>query len=304
MVILDSCRLALCALLLSACTTSASLSASPTATPTPSREPPPPIVLAAGDIASCDSNGDELTAQLLDEHGGLVLTLGDNVYPDGTAAEFADCYDPSWGRHLDRTRPSAGNHDYQTQAAAAYFAYFGAAAGAPGEGWYSYQVGSWHVVVLNSNCDEIGGCGPDSAQTAWLQADLAAHQGACTLAYWHHPRWSSGEEHGSDPRTDTLWRTLYDAGADLVLTAHDHLYERFVPMDADGNTAGPGMVEFVVGTGGRSLYEFGTTLPTSAVRDNSTYGVLKLTLHPARYDWEFVTVSDSGFSDAGSDPCR
>ncbi|MEX0631034.1 MAG: metallophosphoesterase [Chloroflexota bacterium] len=299
------------ALLLVACTASVSPSVSPTPTPSPTpeptiaREPPPPIVLAAGDIAACDSTGDELTAELLDTLEGLVLTLGDNIYPDGTATEFADCYDPSWGRHLARTYPSAGNHDYQTEAAAAYFAYFGTAAGTPGEAWYSYGVGSWHVVVLNSNCEEVGGCGPDSPQTAWLLADLAAHaESACTLAYWHHPRWSSGEQHGSDPRTDTLWRTLYAAGADLVLTAHDHLYERFVPMDAEGNTAGPGMVEFVVGTGGRSLYEFGTALPTSAVRDHSTYGVLKLTLHPDRYDWEFVAASDTGFADAGSAACR
>jgi hypothetical protein len=273
-------------------------------TPTPSPPVELSVVLAAGDIAACDSGGDEATAALLDGIEGLVITLGDNVYPDGTAAEFADCYDPSWGRHLHRTRPSAGNHDYQTEAAAAYFAYFGAAAGTPGEGWYAYDSGAWHVVVLNSNCDEVGGCGPNAPQADWLRQDLAAHPVGCTLAYWHHPRWSSGDQHGSDPRTDVFWRTLHDAGADLALTAHDHLYERFVPMDADGAAASEGMVEFVVGTGGRSLYEFGTALPTSAVRENLTYGVLKLTLHPDSYDWEFVPASDTGFTDAGSAPCR
>lgn len=291
---------------LASCTASVSPSASstPTPSPTPSPPPPPPVVLAAGDIAACDSGGDEATADLLDTLDGLVITLGDNAYPDGTAAEFADCYDPSWGRHLDRTHPSAGNHDYQTDAAAAYFAYFGAAAGTPGEGWYSYQVGSWHVVVLNSNCEDVGGCGPDSPQTDWLRQDLVAHPAGCTLAYWHHPRWSSGDQHGSDPRTDAFWRILHDVGADLVLTAHDHLYERFVPMDSEGAAANPGVVEFVVGTGGRSLYEFGTALATSAARDNSTYGVLKLTLHQDSYEWEFVPASDTGFGDAGSAACR
>jgi hypothetical protein len=294
------------AAVLAACTASFRPSVSPTPTPSPSPSPSaqPLVVLAAGDIAACDSVGDEATAELLDILEGMVITLGDNVYPDGTAAEFADCYDPSWGRHLDRTRPSAGNHDYETEAAAAYFAYFGATAGTPGEGWYSYNLGAWRVLVLNSNCDEIGGCGPDSPQAAWLRADLAAHPTDCTLAYWHHPRWSSGEPHGSDPRTDALWRTLHEAGADLVLTAHDHLYERFVPMDATGSAADPGMVAFVVGTGGRSLYEFATALPTSAARDNSTYGVLQLTLHPDAYDWEFVPASDTGFTDAGSTDCR
>lgn len=273
-------------------------------TPSPSPAAEAAVLVAAGDIAACDSRGDEATAELLDGIEGLVITLGDNAYPEGTAADFVDCYDPSWGRHLDRTHPSAGNHDYQTEAAAAYFAYFGAAAGTPGEGWYAYDSGAWHVVVLNSNCDEIGGCGPNSPQAEWLRQDLAAHPAGCTLAYWHHPRWSSGEQHGSDPMTDVFWRTLHDAGGDLVLTAHDHLYERFMPMDADGAAAEAGMAQFVVGTGGRSLYAFGQILPTSAARDNSTYGVLKLTLHPDRYEWEFVPASETKFSDAGSAACR
>ena len=301
---------ALLAVLLAACTPSVSPSvssmgpASVSATPSPSPQAPAPVVLAAGDIAGCDSDGDEATAQLLDGLEGTILTLGDNAYPDGTAAEFANCYDPTWGRHLGRTYPSVGNHEYETPDAAAYFAYFGDRAGDPDEGWYSFDLGAWHLIALNSNCDAIGGCGADSPQAAWLRADLAAYPTTCTLAYWHHPRWSSGSEHGSDPRTDALWRILFTAGADLVLTGHDHEYERFVPMDATGGATPTGMTQFVVGTGGRSLYAFATPLATSAARDASTYGVLKLTLHPDAYDWEFVPVSATGFSDTGTAACR
>ena len=307
---------ALLAVLLAACTPSASPSLSPTpgpsepsastasATPSPTPQAPAPIVLAAGDIAACDSDGDEATAAMLDGLGGTILTLGDNAYPDGTTADFANCYASTWGRHLSRTYPSAGNHEYETAGAAAYFAYFGDRAGNAGEGWYSFDLGAWHLIALNSNCEAIGGCGPDSPQAEWLRADLAEHPTTCTLAYWHHPRWSSGDEHGSDPRTDALWQILFTAGADLVLTGHDHVYERFVPMDATGAAAPTGMTEFVVGTGGRSLYAFGALLPTSATHDNATYGVLQLTLHADAYDWEFVSVSGTRFADSGSADCR
>ncbi|MGH2484130.1 MAG: metallophosphoesterase family protein, partial [Candidatus Limnocylindria bacterium] len=206
---------ALLALLLAACTPSVSPSANSTPAPSqrptqaadlsPSPQAPTPVVLAAGDIAACDSNGDEVTATLLDGLDGTILTLGDNAYPDGTTAEFVNCYTPSWGRHRDRTYPSPGNHDYETDAATGYFAYFGDRAGAPGEGWYSFELAGWHLIALNSNCDLVGGCGPDSPQAAWLRADLAEHPNECTLAYWHHPRWSSGDEHGSDPLTDEFW---------------------------------------------------------------------------------------------------
>ena len=262
------------------------------------------VVLAAGDIAGCDSDGDEVTAAMLDDLDGTILTLGDNAYPDGTAADFANCYEPTWGRHLSRTYPSAGNHEYETEGAAGYFAYFGDRAGKPGEGWYSFDLGAWHLIALNSNCEAIGGCGPASPQAAWLRTDLAEHPTTCTLAYWHHPRWSSGDEHGSDPQTDALWRILVTAGADLVLTAHDHIYERFVPMDASGAAAPTGMTEFVVGTGGRSRYGFGAILATSATHDNATDGVLQLTLHPDAYDWEFVSASGTRFADSGSADCR
>ena len=262
------------------------------------------VVLAAGDIAACDSEGDEATAALLDGLDGTILVAGDLAYPDGTAADFARCYDPSWGRHKDRTWPVPGNHEYETEGAAAYFDYWADGVGDPAEGWYAFDLGAWRIISLNSNCEEIGGCGAESPQGAWLREELESHERGCTLAYWHHPRWSSGVEHGSSAATDAFWRLLHRAGADLVLTAHDHEYERFVPMDETGAADPDGMVEFVVGTGGRSLYEFAEILPTSAVHDSSTFGVLQLTLSPDSYDWEFIAASGSPFADSGTGACR
>ena len=263
------------------------------------------VLVGAGDIADCGSTGDEATAVLLDQIGGTVFTLGDNVYPSGTPDQFLDCYGPSWGRHLTRTFPSAGNHDYETPGAAGYYGYFDAAAGRPGEGWYSYEAGAWHVVVLNSMCAAVGGCHAGSPQEAWLRADLAANPTACTLAYWHHPRFSSGSTHGSDATYDAFWRALHDAGADVVLAGHDHVYERFVPQDPDGvaDTA-RGIRQFTVGTGGRSLYAFGAPLATTQVRDSTTFGVLRLTFRPETYEWRFVPVAGGAFSDAGTANCH
>jgi hypothetical protein len=285
---------------------SPSPSADDTRTVPPGSASPEPatFVLAAGDIAACDSGGDEATAALLDELEGTILALGDTVYEDGLAREFGRCYDPSWGRHRERTRPVAGNHEYQTAEAADYFDYFGEAAGTPGEGWYSFDLGEWHLIALNSNCEAVGGCWPGSAQQTWLIDDLAANPAACTLAYWHHPRWSSGSEHGPVPATDQLWRTVHDAGVDLVLGGHDHVYERFVPMNAEGTPDPNGMVQFVVGTGGKSLYGFDAVLPTSAVHDASTFGVLRLTLRDGAYDWAFVPVAGGTFTDRGTALCR
>ena len=262
------------------------------------------VLLAAGDIADCGSSGDEATAALLDTLDGTIITLGDNVYPSGTADQFAQCYEPSWGRHKARTRPAPGNHDYATPGAAGYYGYFGESAGDPSAGYYSYGLGAWHVVALNSNCREVGGCEAGSPQEQWLRADLAAHPAACTLAYWHHPRFSSGR-HGSTAQMAAIWQTLYDAGADVVLSGHDHLYERFAPQDPSG-AADParGIRQFTVGTGGESFYNFRRVLPTSEVRHTGTPGVLKLTLYPASYDWEFVPVAGATFTDAGSDACR
>lgn len=260
-----------------------------------------PTILAAGDIADCDSSGDEATAALLDGSETLILTLGDHVYPSGGLARFRDCYDSSWGRYKDRTRPVPGNHDYTDPQAAGYFAYFGSAAGDPSKGYYSYDVGAWHVVALNTNCGAVGGCGPGSAQLAWLEADVRAHPAACTLAAMHHPRFSSGQ-HGDDDGLDPLWKALVDSGVDIVLAGHDHDYERFGPMDRNGRLAAGGTRLFVVGTGGKSHYVMPRTHPASQTRDNTSFGVLQLTLHPTGYDWAFEPATGS-FHDAGTGTC-
>lgn len=267
----------------------------PTSTPTSD-----PVLVGAGDIAGCNSNGDEATANLLDGIDGTVFTTGDNAYPNGTTTEFSNCYDPSWGRHKARTFPAAGNHDYHTTDAAGYFSYFGPVAGKPTEGYYSYDLGAWHIIVLNSNISVDAG----SAQEQWLRADLAAHLAVCTAAYWHHPRFSSGVVHGSNVKMQPLWQALYDYGADIVLNGHEHNYERFAPQDPHGN-ADPkrGIREFVLGMGGRSHYEFGTPIANSEVRNSDTYGVLKLTLHPTSYSWEFIPEAGKTFTDSGSAPC-
>jgi hypothetical protein len=258
------------------------------------------ILVGAGDIAYCNSNGDEATADLLDGIPGTIYTTGDNAYPDGTAAEFMDCYDPSWGRHKARTYPSAGNHDYHTADAAGYFDYFGSVAGDPDKGYYSYDLGAWHIIVLNSNIPvDVG-----SPQEQWLRADLAAHPVTCTLAYWHHPRFSSGTIHGSNTRVQPLWQALYDFGADVVLAGHEHNYERFAPQDPQGVTDQVrGIRQFVVGSGGRSHYPFGNPIANSEVRNDDTYGVLKLTLHSKSYSWEFVSEAGKTFIDSGSASC-
>ena len=260
------------------------------------------VLIAAGDIAACGSRGDEETAALLDEIDGTIATLGDHVYPDGTAKEFARCYARSWGRHKDRTRPSPGNHEYKTAGAAGYFGYFGAAAGQSGQGYYSYDLGAWHIVVLNSNCAAVGGCAAGSAQERWLRADLAAHPRDCTLAYWHHPLFSSGQ-HGNQTAVRPFWQALYEAGADVVLGGHDHSYERFDPQNPSGAADARGIREFVVGTGGASHYGFSTIRPNSVVRNSDTFGVLKLTLHATGYDWEFVPAAGQTFTDRGSGAC-
>jgi hypothetical protein len=243
-----------------------------------------------------------------------VLTLGDHAFEDGSAGEFADCYDPSWGRFEARTKPTVGNHDYQTPGASGYFGYFGyfgGAAGSPDRGYYSYDLGRWHVVSLNSMCGNAagefrqpGGCAPDSPMVTWLEQDLAANPRACTLATFHHPLFNSGNL-GNHPNTKPIWDALYAAGADVVLNAHQHAYERFAPQTPEG-AADPerGMREFVVGTGGASHEPFGAVQPHSQVRNADTYGVLKLTLHPKGYDWRFVPVAGEAFTDSGTDGCH
>src|SRR5436190_900506 len=258
------------------------------------------VLVGAGDIASCSSTADEATANLLDGIPGTVFTAGDNAYENGAAADYANCYNPSWGRHKARTHPAPGNHEYSTAGAAGYFGYFGAAAGDPDKGYYSYTLGAWHIIVLNSNLATNAG----SPQETWLRADLAPRPVKCTLAIWHHPRFSSGP-HGSSTAVQPLWDDLYAANADVVIVGHDHLYERFAPQTPTGQAdAARGIREFVAGTGGAGLYVFATPAPNSQVKNNTTHGVLKLTLYGDRYDWKFVPVAGSSFTDSGTGRCH
>ena len=270
----------------------------------PMSTPAPPgsaIFVGAGDIGSCASAGDEATAALLDSIPGTVFTLGDNEYESGTPSEFRNCYDPSWGRHKARTKPVPGNHDYGTRGAAGYFGYFGSIAGDRQKGYYSFDLADWHIIALNDNISHSAG----SAEEQWLRADLAAHKTACTLAYWHAPRFSSGIEHGDDPSGDAFWQALYDANADIVMGGHDHEYERFLPQNPSGD-ADPirGIREFVAGTGGRSHYGLGRREANSEVFDAATFGVLKLTLSPGKYTWQFIPIAGQTFTDSGSGVCH
>ena len=260
----------------------------------------PQIFVGAGDIASCATGYAAATAQLLDTIPGTVFALGDNAYPNGSDYDYAACYQPTWGRHRKRTHAVPGNHDYDQRGASGYFDYFGVAAGERGAGYYSYDLGDWHVVALNSNLD----MSPGSLQERWLRADLAAHPTHCTLAYWHHARFSSGTTHGSQPQTQPLWQALYEAGADVVLSGHEHNYERFGPQTPDGK-ADParGIREFVVGTGGGGAYRLGPPIANSET-GSAAYGVLKLTLTTQAYHWQFISVPPASFSDSGSGACH
>ena len=251
------------------------------------------VLVGAGDIAGCESSGDEETAKMLDRFSdAIVFTAGDNAYPAGTLREYRDCYDPSWGRHKARTRPVTGNHEYRSQGAKGHFEYWGAAAGE--NGWYSFDENGWHVVVLNSNCSAVGGCGEGSPQLQWLRADLAASSARCTMAIWHHPRFSSGRP---EEAVKPFWDALQQHGAELVINAHDHFYERFAPVN--------GIRQIIVGTGGRNLYAFEHAAPAnSEVRNADTHGVLALGLSPAGYTWAFVPVAGKTFTDKGSGTCK
>jgi calcineurin-like phosphoesterase family protein len=277
-----------------------------------------PVIAAAGDIA-CDSadtkyNGGagmvaachmKATSDLLLEVDPVaVLTLGDNQYEIGTLSEFQQSFDPTWGRLRSVIHPAIGNHEYGTPGASGYFVYFGTAAGDPGKGYYSYNIGTWHIIALNSNCSEVGGCGVGSPQELWLRADLAAHPAFCTLAYWHHPRFSSGR-YGNNPEYGAFWQDLYNAGADVVLVGHEHNYERFAPQDPNG-LADPehGIRQFIVGTGGKNFSQFVTVQPNSEVRNSDTFGVLVMTLHPKSYDWRFIPETEKRFTDSGSASCH
>lgn len=263
----------------------------------------PDVLIGAGDIGTCGGDRDAATASLLDGVDGWVYTLGDNVYLDGSPAEFADCYAPAWGRHKARTRPTPGNHDYRTPDAAGYYGYFGAAAGTSPKGWYSYDTGGWHVIVLNSNGGYL-----NAEQLAWLRADLAANPEVCSVAMWHHPRYSSGAHalDASNPSVQPLLNVAYAGGVDIVLNGHDHWYERFAPMDPLGDADPSGIRAFTVGTGGTSLSTPDATIPVhprSVVRNASTHGVLRLTLGAGNYTWQFLPTIAGANSDAGSGTC-
>jgi Calcineurin-like phosphoesterase len=278
-----------------------------------------PVIVAAGDIA-CDPadhnfaggagspNGCHMkaTSQLIrQQNPTAVLTLGDDQYEDGELSKFEKSYALSWGRFKNITHPAIGNHEYNDPGggASGYFDYFGRAAGNPSQGYYSYDLGSWHMVELNSECRHVGGCEFGSPQERWLRNDLAAHPAACTLAYWHEPRWSSGQ-HGSNPAYGAFWTDLYEAGADVVLVGHDHDYERFAPQSPTGRyEAARGVREFVVGTGGKNHYPIGHPIANSQVRNDDTFGVLRLTLHPTSYDWRFVPEAGGSFTDSGTGAC-
>jgi calcineurin-like phosphoesterase family protein len=264
-----------------------------------------PVLIGAGDIADCtDLAGAEATAKILEANPGTVMAIGDLAYPDGTKENFS-CYDRTWGRVKARTRPAVGNHEFHSTSATFYFQYFGSVAGDFKDGFYSYDLGTWHIIVLNSECAEVGGCNTGSREEKWLRADLAAHPAACTLAYFHKPLFSSGAKHGNDLEIQPFFQALYDAHADVVVAGHDHDYERFAPQTPTGTAdARLGIREIVAGTGGKSHRPFADPRPNSEVRDDTAFGVLKLTLHAKGYDWQFIPEPGKTFTDAGSGQCH
>ena len=257
------------------------------------------VLVGAGDIASCNSRGDEATAALLDTIPGVVFTAGDNVYPNGTLQRYRECYGPSWGRHLARTFAVPGNHDYRVADGAAYYQYFGARAGAAGIGYYSFKLGDWLILMLNTNLSTSNA----SAQGRWVRSQLAGRSGKCEIVIAHHPRFSSGP-HGSDRRLSPLWQTMYDAGVELYIAGHDHFYERFAPMTASGSRDDArGVRQFVVGTGGFKPYDPRERQPNSQVLGLPS-GVIKLSLGAEVYQWEFIPVGAAKFRDWGQASCR
>jgi hypothetical protein len=283
--------------------------APPTATP---QGPVPEsyVLVGAGDIASCKAlEGAQATAKLIEQIPGTVWAAGDLAYEHGSATEFKNCYGTTWGKFKDRTRPALGNHEYATPGAAAYFAYWGDAAGPKGKGYYSYDLGVWHVVVLNTNCAApgVGGCAKGSEQEIWLRKDLSAHPNACIVAYGHHALYSSGvfRKHAIHPELVPFWEDLYAAHADLMLVGHEHSYERFAPQDPEGHLDFTrGIREIVAGTGGRSHDLLGFAVANSEVRNYDTYGVLKVVLMPHAYAWEFIPEAGHTFKDSGSGICH
>jgi hypothetical protein len=260
-----------------------------------------PVITAAGDISPHSLAGQVGTSdRVLATNATIALTLGDNQYPDGLLADYLAFYDPTWGRFKSKTRPVPGNHEYQTPGAEGYFDYFGSLARPRGASYYSFDLGGWHLVALDSNTPRSAG----SAQVQWLMDDLQATNQRCILAFWHHPRFSSGTHHGGDTSVGPFWNALYEAGADVILNGHEHNYERFGRQDPNAGASADGIREFVVGTGGASHYGFGTPDPNSQFRDASTFGILKLTLHATSYEWAFVSSAGDVVDSGGPAACH
>jgi acid phosphatase type 7 len=266
-------------------------------------------VLAAGDIAECDHQGDEATAKILAGYpDATILPLGDLAYDHGTPEEFTRCFATSWGKFKSQMRPATGNHDHSTKNAQGYWDYFADQGGPYDKYYYSYTLGSWHLVALNSDCWRVGGCASDEPQAEWLRSDLAKSGALCTLAYWHRPPFTSGRygDPSDTARVRPLWRILHENGVEILLNGHEHSYERFALMDADGKPDEAGGVrEIIVGTGGGNLRPYeNPPLPTTEVRDSSTWGVLRLSLDPGKYAWRFIPVAGGTFTDSGSGTCH
>ena len=288
-----------------------------TTTPSPTQPPvsnppidpnptgPTEVLVGAGDIANCDNDGGrpaEATAKLLDGIAGSVFMAGDIAYPYSSAERLTNCYQPRWGRHKGRTRAAVGNHEYETPVVGPepYFDYFGAAAGPSGLGFYSYDLGTWHIIVLNSNGQVPSGVG--TPQWSWLRDDLMASRAKCTLAYWHHPRFTSGPSGGGV--MSEAWRLLGEFNADVIVNGHDHFYERFARQDTDARRDTSAAIrQFTVGSGGAQLYQFVSVQPNSEIRI-ATYGVIKLTLRPGGYDWNFIEAGSGAVLDVGSEACH
>jgi hypothetical protein len=256
------------------------------------------VFAGAGDIVVCGSDGAERTARILDRLPGSVFSLGDNVYPNSTSESLARCYGPTWGRHQGRTYATPGNHDWEVQAGAPYFAFFGGGAGPAGLGYYTVDLGAWRVLSLNSNV----AAQPGSPQYEWVRRELATPGVACTLALWHHPVFSSGG-YGNNRHMQAMWRLLDSAGVELAITAHEHSYERFAPQDADGRPDALGIRQFVVGTGGAERRPFAAIQPNSEARSSDAWGILRLLLRSSGYDWEFIPVEGQLFRDQGAGEC-
>jgi hypothetical protein len=283
-------------------TTSSTITTTPTFTETPA--PPALMFSGAGDISICGQDTDDQTAALLRDLPGDVFTLGDNQNDNDSLENFQNCFEQSWGQYKDRMIPVIGNHEYYTENASGFFSYFGELVGPVGQGYYSRNLGDWHIIALNSNCNQIGGCGPDSDMARWLEQDLQQNRQQCTIAMWHAPRWSSGW-HGNDNEMDTIWRLVAGYGVELVLNGHDHFYERFAPMNKDGVVDYEnGTRNFIVGTGGASLRGIYSTSQNSEVIDSSTFGVMNLSLGDGWYSWKFIPVSPDGFTDSGTQNCH